>query len=175
MRMGYFKGLAAGNFHKDADGRNLFFPYGVFARGRVLPDEHLERRVRAFVTRYHVISLVGIVVFVSFFRWIWLVPFVAFLAVWYYVEARVLVGGCAYSADKLSLRDSVANSAAAHNAVTLWLMLAGSLLFVATGAYMAFQSAEPVDRAFGIGGAIFFAIGGAIAAWMLKLRSSPRR
>jgi hypothetical protein len=45
--MGYFGELATVNFKKDAEGRDLFFPFGIFGRGRILPDSETARRLRA--------------------------------------------------------------------------------------------------------------------------------
>ena len=44
--MGYFDGLTAGSFKKDAEGRELFFFWGKFGKGRVIcSSPHPEQTV----------------------------------------------------------------------------------------------------------------------------------
>ena len=43
---GYFDGLVEPMFQRDAAGRELFFPFGLYSRGRLVPDAATGRRLR---------------------------------------------------------------------------------------------------------------------------------
>lgn len=43
--MGYLKAVTEAPFKTTASGQRVFFPFGVFARGRVLPDEQAGRAI----------------------------------------------------------------------------------------------------------------------------------
>jgi hypothetical protein len=45
--MGYFGELAGVNFKKDVEGRDLFFPFGIWGKGRILPDSETAARLRS--------------------------------------------------------------------------------------------------------------------------------
>lgn len=44
--MSYFGELATLNFKKDAEGRDLFYPFGIWSKGRILPDSETATRLR---------------------------------------------------------------------------------------------------------------------------------
>jgi hypothetical protein len=44
--MSYFGELAGLNFKKDAEGRDLLYPFGIFGKGRILPDSETATRLR---------------------------------------------------------------------------------------------------------------------------------
>jgi hypothetical protein len=171
LQAGYFKGIAAGSFRTDSHGHTVFFPYGVFARGRVLVDSAHEQRVRAFVTRYNAVGIVGSIGIVLLRRWILLVAFVPIVAAWYYFGARSLIGNCPYSDERLTIKESYANSASAHNAPTLWLLLISSALFVVASAYVTMRhDTTSAQKAIGVFGILFFGAGVALLGRMLRVR-----
>jgi hypothetical protein len=43
---GYFGELAGVNFKKNAEGRDLFFPFGIWGKGRILPDSETATHLR---------------------------------------------------------------------------------------------------------------------------------
>lgn len=51
----YFDSLTEPMFKADAEGRPLFFPLGIWARGRVLPDEAAAAALRAKVRRAYML------------------------------------------------------------------------------------------------------------------------
>jgi hypothetical protein len=48
--MGLFSSFSDGMTKTDAHGRRVFFPFGMMGRGRVLPDQLTEQRLRRFLT-----------------------------------------------------------------------------------------------------------------------------
>src|SRR5512137_2958826 len=69
--VGYFDALSGSGFKKDERGRSVFYPWGVFGKGRVLPDAETEKKVRAFVIRYYVISIVLLAIAGMGFGWVY--------------------------------------------------------------------------------------------------------
>jgi hypothetical protein len=132
--MGYFKGIAGMYFKKAAGGKTVFFPWGAFAKGYTLADEPLEARVRGFIKLHLIVSLPVLVLAVNY-SWTWFFIAVAASYAWFYLKTRALLSGCAVSAEKLTFKESYANSGKAHNKLTLWLLFVASLLFVAVSAW----------------------------------------
>jgi hypothetical protein len=168
--MGYFDALTSSRFKKDQSGRSVFYPWGIFGKGRVLPDEETENRVRGFVRRYYMISLPVIIIagvtigFVSAFV---LAPI---LIVWYQFESKALIAGCSVSDDKLTLKESFANQAKVHNKKFLWLCLILSIPFVAVGLLMFIHSASAYDRLMGAFLFLFFGVSAVTFGYMIKVR-----
>ena len=44
--MGYYDGLTDGQFKKDSQGRDLFFPYGAFGLGFIFESESQRHQIR---------------------------------------------------------------------------------------------------------------------------------
>src|SRR5690242_3643591 len=59
--MGYFDGLTAAAFKKDAQGRDLFFIWGKFGKGRVVPTDADGIAVRNYLKNYYIGIIIGIV------------------------------------------------------------------------------------------------------------------
>src|SRR2546423_6289468 len=106
--MGYFDGLASGSLKKDGEGRTVFYPFGVLGKGRVLPDEAAEQRVRAFLVRYYKVSLLVIIGVGALVNWAWSVALVPIFIAWFYFGSRSLVAGYPHSDSKLTLREGYA-------------------------------------------------------------------
>jgi hypothetical protein len=47
--MGFLSSFSDGMTKTDSYGRRVFFPFGMMGRGRILPDQLTERRLRRFV------------------------------------------------------------------------------------------------------------------------------
>src|SRR4051794_941054 len=87
MVASYFEGLIAGGFKTAADEQRLFYPWGVFGKGYVLPDTRTEQRIRKLLKMYYMI-------------WLPLVIIITILANsygFYYALALIPVGLLVYS------------------------------------------------------------------------------
>ena len=173
--MGYFDGLTNGSFKKDRNGNTVFFPWGAFGRGRVLPDESTEITVRGFVRRYLQVALsitigVGII-----FGWAWPFLLVPVFGAWYYFGTMSLVSGCPHSEDKLTLKESYTSAAASHNKVTLWLLFVCSALFVLGGIFMATMAKSSGQMIVGLLTVALFGAGAAAIGYMLKVKRDAQR
>jgi hypothetical protein len=168
--MGYFDGLTNGNFKKDGSGQTVFYPWGVFGKGRVLSDEATENKVRGFVRRYYQVTLPLIIGVGVILGWVYLFLLVPIFAGWFYLRTKTLVAGCPLSESKLTLGESYANSAVTHNTWTLWLLFICSVLFVATGIWMALSANSAGDRVMGWIVGIFFGACSVAIGYMLKVK-----
>jgi hypothetical protein len=166
--MGYFDALAASNFKTAPDGRRLFFPWGIWGRGYVIPTElHYVRLLRQ-IKIYTIVSLVGIIVLGSGFNWFWAFAAAAVLIIFYVAWVPVLVRGLASSDEKLTMGESMTTQARTHNLGTLWLLLIIALLFVAGGLAMLVFDSQQWPLALVV--IVFFGLCAAVFVRMLMLR-----
>ena len=170
--MGYFDGLTSSSFKKDKSGNICFYPWGVFGKGYVLPDEASEMRIRGFVRRYYMISLPAIIVVGSVVGWLYAFITLPILIAWYLIKCRSLIYDFAVVNEKLTIRESSANSANAHNRVTLWLLFVFSVLFVAGGLFMLMSGKSGFDKIVGLSAVLFFSTCGAALFYMIKAKST---
>lgn len=168
--MGYFEGLTNASFKKDQAGNTIFFPWGVLGRGRILPDEPTETRVRAFLSRYYKVSLPTIIGVGVIVGWAWSFLLVPIFGAWFYFGSKSLVSDYPYSKDKLTLKEGYTSSAAGHNKVTLWLLFTCSILFVLAGIFIASVATSSSQIAMGLFTAIFFGACSAAIGYMLKVK-----
>ena len=128
--MGYFDGLTAASFKKDAQGRDLFFIWGKFGKGRVVPTEADGASVRSYLKIYYICLIVGIVPMImlagervraalvpgdrrSSWCWRWRRWLPLFLRTRQWAVAD----------ERLTYREAMSASAAAHGAATLWFLI----------------------------------------------------
>lgn len=178
--MGYFEGLVSGAFKTDTQGRRLFFLYGALGKGRHLPSEADELAMRrAFKAFYKFlvlfvlpIAIVSHVFLQMSFGSILMLAGLLVLPpyVWLEVKAR------RYPTvdSRISIGEAYANSAVGHNFWTL-VFLSGVSFIFALGGLIVITSVDGNDRWLGIGALVFFGAGGAIFAWMARIKSKKSR
>lgn len=72
MLKGFFRRLSDSSFKVDSSGRSIFYPWGIFGKGYVLPSKEYEEKVRSFITKYHAFNLIFIIVVWAFLG-LWIV------------------------------------------------------------------------------------------------------
>jgi hypothetical protein len=168
--MGYFDGLTNASFKKDKEGNSIFYPWGTFGRGLVIPDDQSEERLRSFINRYYKVSLPSIITVGVIGGWLLASLLVPLFALWFYLGLKPLVSGYAYSVDRLTIKESCAGSAAGHSRSTLWLLLTSSGLLVLGGVLMA-STADSLDRMIiGVLCTVFFGACCVAFAYMLAVK-----
>ncbi len=164
------EGLTNFWFKKDEANRTIFFPWGAFGKGRVIPDKTSEVRIRGCVGfHWSGIFSTGIVAGVaSTYTLYFLVTYAAICAIWlawYYFEIRTLVRGFPFSETKLTFVESYANYYSEWSSFTLWLGLIFMILFlVGSIAFVVIAWTEAnntVDRLIAIGCVLF-------SAWLVR-------
>ena len=171
--MGYFDGLTATAFKKDAQGRDLFFIWGKFGKGRVVPSEADGAAVRSYLKNYYICLIVGIVPIVMLAgksfepRWFMAIGIFMVLALAALVPLFVRTRQWAVADERLTYRESMAASAQAHGAGSLWLLVVVSALFVAGGLFLVLKSDSILIGALMV---LFFGACLGVFIWMLVTR-----
>jgi hypothetical protein len=171
--MGYLDGLTAAAFKKDAQGRDLFFIWGKFGRGRVVPSEADAASVRGYLKSYYVCVLLGIVPMLMLAgkageaRWFLAIGAFMALAVAGLAPLFLRTRHWPAADDRLTYREAMSASAAAHGAISLWLLAALSAVFVVGGLFLLLAS----DATFvGLLCVVFFGGCLGVFVWMLIVR-----
>lgn len=171
--MGYFEGITASYFKTDKDGNTIFYPYGIFGKGYILPDEKKEQ-VRLVIKRYMQVSLPIVIVMVPLLK-AWFVIF--FVCPLYFLGYAIwmskLTKTFKKSKDKLTFTESRINSAHAHNLSTLWLFEIICLLFIVAGIYIIGQS--PKGLYIGILSIAFFGFCGCVIFKMIEIKKEDQQ
>jgi hypothetical protein len=177
--MGYFEAIVASSFTTDSEGRHLFFPWGVLGKGYVVPAEDDYLRLRATLIRTYQIVIPATVAPIALFgRWM---PWVAFglptillvaFVIGYPIWARRVTSGWSLSAERLSIRQSIANGAQHQSRLLLWFLLISSLGFVAGGLL---EIAKLPHWYVGAVTVFFFGSCAAVFSWMLMVRRQIKR
>lgn len=170
--MGYFDALSSSSFKKDESGRSIFYPWGVLGKGRVLPDTGTESRVRAFVIKYYVISVLVLLVVGVAAGWVFALVLVPFLLLWYHFRSRALTAGFPEAVARLTLKESYAGAARAHNGKVLWLFLVFSILLAAGGLLILLAGSTGYDRIHGAVILLFFGLCAVAIGGMIRARRS---
>jgi hypothetical protein len=133
--MGYFRGLAEASFKDSIDGHKLFYPWGIFGKGYVLPSPAHYEKLRDFLTRMYmgVLPLIVVTVCVDMRLNLGLL---ALYCLWYWWFAKSQTADLKVSPEKLKISESTANSARGHNLGVLLVLLVVSILFVLAGLAM---------------------------------------
>jgi hypothetical protein len=147
--MGYFDGLTNASFRKDAQGRDVFYPHGVFGRGRIIPDAETALRLRRSMKRFYIallvvflpVIVVANLMHVSFVALVLLALAAMAVSVAYVLH---LARGLPFSDERLTYKESLQNSARGHNKVGLILLAILSALFVALGVFI--LSLDPAEN-----------------------------
>jgi hypothetical protein len=140
--MGYFDGLTATSFKKDAQGRDLFFIWGKFGKGRIVPTEADGAAVRNYLKNYYICVIVGVVPMVMLAggvfepRWFMAIGIFMVLALAALVPLFLRTRQWTVADERLTYREAMSASAAAHGAVSLWILIVLSALFVAVSLFV---------------------------------------
>lgn len=165
--MGYFEGLADASFKEDSNGNTVFYPWGIFGKGRILPDEDTKTKLRKFIILYYQASL-PLIILVAIFRLWWLALIAApALLIWFLLQSKKLTKHCEISSEKLTVKESYRNSARSHNKIMLWCMLITSLLFVLAGFYAFIKGKFFI----GLAGVVFFGLCSLAFIFMLHAKN----
>jgi hypothetical protein len=132
-QMSYFDRLNSVYFKTARDGRKLYFPWGLWGRGYVVPSEQdyerLRRQLKTFWAVYFALIIPVCAGQYYIAAFVLAVLITAFYAAW----SRHLAAGLEVTNERLSLREAMASQARAYNALTLWSLELAALAFVACG------------------------------------------
>jgi hypothetical protein len=147
--MGYFDGLTNASFRKDSQGRDVFYPYGIYGRGRIVPDAEAAARLRESIKRLYIVCMAALPPLIVVVRlahislaYLLLLVLVGIAIVVGYV--RHLTRGLPYSEERLTYRESLQNSLRGHSKLGLVLLAIVSAGFVALGVFI--LSLDPAEN-----------------------------
>ncbi len=171
--MGYFDALTSSYFKTAADGRKLFYPWGVLGRGYAIATEQDQQRLRRQLKIYTIVSFVLIVGACVLQTYLVAILIAVALIVFYLFWVRRLIAGLQPSGEGLSMRESFTAQALAHSGWGLWAMeLASFALLLSAIAMLAF---DLDSRLVSVGAILFFGLTTAAISWMLVLRRRAMR
>lgn len=167
LDMGYFDALTSSYFKPAADGRKLFFPWGVMGKGYVIASEQNYQRLQRQCKTYSIVGLI-LILGASLYGFLWGLFAAALLIALYIGWARYLLRDLQVSNEKLSLIESMKSQALAHRGWELWLLTVCSFVFVICGIVAIII--DPRNWLAGVGAIAFFGFGAAVFLRMIVLR-----
>ena len=174
--MGYFQGLTDATFKTGPGGEFLFYPWGILAKGRVLPDQATYERLRKQLTLAYMWFFGGMFLVTLFaggspFRLVATasIPIVVFLLWWFLGPFREVLR-YPVSAEKLRLTESYRNSSRSHNLAILMILLVTSLLFTGVSAWFALTKSSLLAAGY----AVFMGLCSAAIAYMVRTKLKAR-
>ena len=170
--MGYFEGLAEASFKSDSQGNRLFYKWGVLGKAYILPNKQKENEIKSFVMLFHKVSLLCVIGIGVVFNWLLTIVIAIPLFIWFLVKTNSLTKDLGTSTEKLTFKESYANSARNYSTGTLWFMLVSSLLFVLGSAFIIVRSRNSTDILMGAIGILFFGAGLIISIYMLSKKKA---
>jgi hypothetical protein len=137
--MGYLDGLTDVSFKTDENGNTLFYPWGVFGKGYIVPDDK-KNNIRLSIKR-NMLIVVPLTLLIAIFLKGSPGTFIIVLSldfIGYSIWMNRKIRGMAVSSIKLTFSDSLERSAHSYNSTILWLLEIGALLFVLVGILILF-------------------------------------
>jgi hypothetical protein len=170
--MGYFDGLVDASFKKDSQGKDLFFPWGVLAKGYVLETAEKKNQIRkvlknTYMFMFPIIILVQVVFGVK----LNLILLVIFMA-WFLWWIGNVTKGLAKSTETMKMSEAYKNSAKSHNLWILVLLELTSFMFVAVSVFILIYGNAPL---IGWTGIIFFGLCTAAIGYMIASKISSKK
>lgn len=166
--MGYFDALTSASFKTGPAGEHIFFPWGSWGRGYVLPSEEAFQRVRGHLRLYYLIMLPAVVAAVIAFDGFKAIIVLPFVMIAYLLWTRMTIRRLPRSRERMSYRESMTNQAKAYGAGTLWVLLV--LGIVMTGSSVAVLFVQPADWLIAALGIALFGASAVVSAGMLAIR-----
>jgi hypothetical protein len=166
--VGYFDGLTDAAFKTDAEGRVLFFPWGVLGRGYVLPDQDAHQRLRGQMRTLYIVGMPLMILLVVIGQPMILASLLPVMLVAQLAMVRVWTRGLEPASESMTMGEAYRNSANSHGAPTLWVLLVCSVLLT-FGAVFIVVAGEVL--AGGVATAFFLSASG-LFAYMIGSRKS---
>jgi hypothetical protein len=169
--MGYFDGITGASFKTDEKGNTIFYPWGILGKGYILPEDKKDS-FRTGIKRFLQLSLPLVFLITIFLKW-WIILVFAVFIFGYTIWVNKIKKSLILSSNKLTLSESITNSARSHNLTTLWLLEIGSLLFVL--AIIFILAISPEKWTIGVPSIVFFGYGMFVFWKMIKAKKELER
>ncbi len=168
--MKLFEAMASISFKENVSGRTVWYPWGIFGKGYILPDKETEIRIRRFLTRYYMTSLPVIIVSGTFLHWLFVSFIITILIIWHYFMAKSLVASRKMASHKLTVQESLINTARSFNIYALLFLLIISILFLVASFNLMIVGSSTPDKMTGAFGVLFSFICAFVHGYLIKLK-----
>jgi len=160
--------LTTGYIKTGADGRKIFYPWGMLGNGYVFPSNAAYERLNDLLKIYTVVALTIILPVAMPGQYLAAAILTALALVFYVVWTSFELRGLQRTDERLRYREGITNLARLIPGWFLWAAEIGALMFVAAGIVMLI--AEPGQWMIALSSTIFFGFCAVVYAIMLVLR-----
>ncbi|MCB1548129.1 MAG: hypothetical protein KDJ41_09915 [Hyphomicrobiaceae bacterium] len=172
--MGYFDGLTGASFKTDPQGRTVFYPFGVLAKGRIVPDDAAERALKRQLKTAYMVFLPATVAIAAVgvsSNLMLTLALITLLTVSFQLFVSSLIKGYARSDERLTLRE--AQMTQARSLGRRWLVALAIISALLAAGGLAVVALEPHEGLLtGLGTFAFF--GACFAVFTSQVRRLKR-
>ncbi|WP_353861214.1 hypothetical protein [Azospirillum formosense] len=171
--MGLLDSMAEATIKTSATGQRLYFPFGMFGRARIVPNEQEENKIKAFAKRSVVFgSISGLILFmlkpsllaglIVIFLGLIIQIFVNYMMVRKYM----------LSDERMTWADATRISVRKSDRRSLWVFFGLSVVMTLLGLFVAFATfamkRDIWDMISLLSGVAFFGAGALLFLWMIR-------
>ena len=124
--------LTASSFLKDGEGHTVFYPWGKFGRGVIIPNDE-KRQQFSRLLKYNFLGVLVFVLGLNAFMWKFIVAALVVQQIAYFVIVNRMTKGLERSDERLTMAKSLQAFAVAAGMPFLIFFALFSLVFVAVG------------------------------------------
>ncbi|UKJ77206.1 hypothetical protein [Azospirillum brasilense] len=168
--MDFFDSFADSYFKTGVTGQRIYYPFGIFGRGRILSEEAEERRLRTIIKFAFIASVAMYAVLFSARLSFWVkMPALCGVVVAQYASHYMPVRTHRVSKERMSLVESWLISARGIGKRTLWVLFVLSVLMTLVCAFVTFVGKGGIwDRLTMLLGVAFFGACSLVHLWMIR-------
>ena len=133
--MGYLDGLTDAAFKKDASGKTLFYPWGIFGSGVIIDSEDKTTQIRGFYKKALMVTFPLVIPSAVGEFWLSLILLPVYGG-WYYFTAKKITKNLRQTEEKLKISETYKNLAKVYNLPTLIFLEFTCLGVVAFGVWL---------------------------------------
>lgn len=164
--MKLFDAMVENSFKKTEDGLDLFYPNGIFGKGKIIPNQDEKDKVIKFLKKYYIIGS-ALLLFTVFIK-IYFLTALAFvsLTIYYYKESNRITKSYAVSSIKLSAHETMKKASKNYGKGIIIFGIILGILLISLGILSLFllnSGLNPLDSV------VFFSFGGFILFMYLKM------
>lgn len=166
------------SFRKDHEGNEVFFPWGIFGKGRIIDNPKIKDEVRKFLRLYYIGMLLLIVPWLFFVQPYFLtreefwsnllvaLGLIVLSLIWQYFGLKRLIRNLPESTLKMKVRDNLKETGNYFHPILIVALGLVSLMFVVAG----FCMLSAGQTIIGLAAIIFFGLCAIVYGSMLFLR-----
>ena len=165
--MGYFDNITSSMFKTSQDGKKLFYPFGVFGQGYIIPDEISYNKIYKLIKINYMVMVPNSIIAGSgrnVYKVSLLVLYTIIYLWWINKECRKFET----TSEKYTFRERTINFAGIFNSKILWMFNIVAIAFIIASVVVILKDIS--DLLIGIAGIIFFGFGLYVFSKMLLIK-----